>query len=174
MQCIRPTLPRTAPLSSYVPNGLATATHVFVRHDAVRNLCKHSTMDCIQWSREITSSSPWTLMVTRTLCLLTDWSPPTLTQPYLTPSLHNLKRLCKSQDIYIGPRTSSPACLETLRGKWCGGPWLSIWLTSLLLLLLSSVSCDLTLAHSLSDLIHYLHVFCVPSFCCCPHSLSDS
>jgi hypothetical protein len=37
MQCVRPTPPRTVQRNTRVPQALATATHVFVRHDATRN-----------------------------------------------------------------------------------------------------------------------------------------
>ena len=37
MQCVCPTPPRTVQLTGHVPNTLATATHVFVRH---RGVCK--------------------------------------------------------------------------------------------------------------------------------------
>ena len=36
MQCVRPTPPRTVQRDTQVPQALATTTHVFVRHDAVR------------------------------------------------------------------------------------------------------------------------------------------
>ena len=36
MQTLHPTVPRTRHRPSYIPPDLATCTHVFVRHDAVR------------------------------------------------------------------------------------------------------------------------------------------
>jgi hypothetical protein len=36
MQCVRPTPPRTVQRNTRVPQALATATHVFVRHDTTR------------------------------------------------------------------------------------------------------------------------------------------
>ena len=36
MQSVRPTPPRTVQRNTHIPHALATATHVFVRNDAVR------------------------------------------------------------------------------------------------------------------------------------------
>jgi hypothetical protein len=44
-QTIHPQPPRTAQRNSNIPHNLSTATHVFIRHDGVRNHCNHHMMD---------------------------------------------------------------------------------------------------------------------------------
>ena len=92
------------------------------------NHYNHPTMDRIQCWNELKSFSRWTLMVARTLCLLTDWNPLTLT--LLTQAIppHNLNLYLPLEshvqnDMCIGLQISLPTCLKTLGGEWCCGLW---------------------------------------------------